>query len=611
MGKPARVRIYQLFLRLFGNTRSDAVPHGPLARNGVGRFCDLDDRALGSLRELGATHLWLLGMPRHATGSAHPGAGLEADDPDLLKGVAGSPFALRDVFDVCPDYAVDPGRRRDEFSNLVDRCHRNGLQVLVDFVPNHVARSHRTVVRPDLEFGRDDDRSVFHSPRNHFFYLQGDPPLRLPTVRDGFVVGPTCQALGGCDGLFDGERDFGRVTGNNVASWNPGPDDWYETVKLNYGFDFTRGPAAPRDHPTVDHPDVPIPSTWHRMDAVLAHWQAMGVDGFRCDMAHMIPVDFWRWAIRRARERETGAYFLGEAYDDDPAKTVEGDVLEALLGAGFDAVYDHRSYRVVKDVYDGPKWANDLDTGPGGDRSGDGFLRYAENHDEVRLANPGHWGGLGAPVGRPVTALLYALGRGPVLLHNGQEVGEPALQPLGHGGAHGRTSLFDYGSMPELARWVNGHRYDGGGLTPEQADLREWYGRLLKVSADPALSHGASLPLNPHNVDNPRFGRLPGETASGHWLHACLRHDRESGDTVLVVVNLHATAVLDDIRIRLTPAARDALAPPGLAGRIRWVDRLGGRDAVRFDRPVDGVRSDGVDLPPLPPLTAWYLGVCR
>ena len=421
----------------------------------------------------------------------------------------------------------------------------------------------------------------------------------------------TCRALGGCDGLFDGEREHGRVTGNNVVSWNPGPGDWYETVKLNYGFDFTRGPAAPRDHPTSDRPDVPIPSTWHRMDAVLAHWQAMGVDGFRCDMAHWIPVEFWRWAIGRARGRVAGTYFLAEAYDDDPAKAVEGDVLGALLGAGFDAVYDHRSYRLLKEIHDGPKWANDLDASGGGDMAGGGFLRYAENHDEVRLANPGHWGGVGPAVGRPVTALLYALGRGPVLLYNGQEVGEPALEPLGFGGDNGRTSLFDYGSMPELARWVNGHRYDGGRLTPEQAALREWYGRLLRVSADPAFSRGGYLPLNPHNVDNPRFGRLPGEPASGHWLHAGVRHDPESGDTVLVVVNLQATAALEDVRIRLTPAARDALVPPGLAGRIRWVDRLGGRDAVRFDRSVDGVRSDGVDLPPLPPLTAWYLGVCR
>jgi hypothetical protein len=200
-----------------------------------------------------------------------------------------------------------------------------------------------------------------------------------------------------------------------------------------------------------------------------------------------------------------------------------------LLHAGFDAVYDDPAYKRLKAIYDGPAWANDLDDGPREQTLLHGSLRYAENHDEVRLAAADQWGGIGAAVGMPVAAILYGLGRGPVLLYSGQEVGEPALGAEGFGGDDARTTIFDYWSMPELVKWVNGHRYDGGGLSEAQRQLRAFYTRLLGVIGEPAFRHGEFFPLNPANRDNPRFGRLPGEAASGHWLYAFLRHDRVSG----------------------------------------------------------------------------------
>jgi glycosidase len=475
-----RPRIYQLFLRQFSNVNETRKPNGTLAENGVGKFRDLNDAGLAALRELGITHVWLLGVPRQATATDYSKIGLPADDPDLLKGIAGSPFAIRDCFDVCPDYAEDPARRLEEFRTLVVRMHARGLKVILDCVPNHVARSYQSVVKPELSFGAQDDRSRFFSPGNNFFYLQGQPPLRLPTVRDGKPVSPTCQVIGGCDGLFDGERDHGKVTGNNVVSWTPNAGDWYETVKLNYGFDFTQGRHGPKEFPTASEPGKPVPDTWRKMDAVLAHWQALGVDGFRCDMAHWVPMEFWRWAIGRARERHPGAFFVAEAYDNDPNKLTDGNVLVALVEAGFDAVYDDQSCDILKDVYDGPKWANDLDRVLGAVAPLHQSLRYAENHDEVRLASPTQWSGLGAAVGRPVSAILFGIGRGPVLIYNGQEVGEPAMGAEGFGGDDARTSTFDYWSMPKLAGWVNGHRYDGARLAPEQRALRAWYAGLLR-----------------------------------------------------------------------------------------------------------------------------------
>lgn len=617
---PTRVRIYQVLPRLFGNTNETRKPNGTLAENGVGKFNDLNDAALDSLQAMGFTHLWLTGVLRQMTATDYPAIGLTPDDPDLLKGLAGSPYAIKDYFDLCPDLAVDPAHRLDEFKALLARLHARGLKAIIDFVPNHVGRAYASSVRPELSFGKDDDRTRFFAADNNFFYLRptdpgGGAPLRLPTLdAQGQPVSPTCRVLGAGDGRFDGEREFGRVTGNNVVSWAPMPHDWYETVKLNYGFDFTDPAKRRREYPHGSSgPDAarPVPDTWKKMDAVLAHWQALGVDGFRCDMAHLIPPEFWRWAIARARERQPDVYFVAEAYDDDPAKVPAGDgkparnVMVDLLDAGFDSVYDDPSLKILKGIYDGPKWANDLDDAHGGGSADPAranlfhrSLRHAENHDEVRLASRGNWGNVGPEVGRPVAAILYALGRGPAMLYSGQEVGEPAAGAEGFGGDDGRTSIFDYWSMPELAKWVNGGRYDGGRLSPAQRDLREFYGRLLHLVGEPAFTRGEFIPLNPANNGNPRFGRLPGETASGHWLYAFLRDDPASRQRFLVVVNLHPRETFLGVEVRIPVTFRP---PPGAAPAPPPRDRLGDTPAVwRAD-------SNVVELPALPPLTPCFL----
>jgi hypothetical protein len=177
----------------------------------------------------------------------------------------------------------------------------------------------------------------------------GGPPLKLPTA-----------GRPGCDGLFPPETEFGRVTGNNVVSWTPSIHDWYETVKLNYGHDFTTGRDT--SHlPGSDAAPAEVPKTWRTMDAILGYWQEMGVDGFRADMAHMVPMEFWRWVVKRCRERDPATFFCAEAYDDDPAKLTDGHVLDELLAAGFDAVYDDPSYDTLQGIHETAKWANDLD----------------------------------------------------------------------------------------------------------------------------------------------------------------------------------------------------------------------------------------------------------
>ena len=591
--------IYQLMVRTFGNTNETRKPHGTLAENGCGKFADLTPAALESLKLMGFTHLWLTGVLEQASGTAYPGR--PADDPDILKGIAGSPYAIKDYFDVCPDYAVDPETRLDEFKALLGRCQQHGLKVIIDFVPNHVARSYQSDVRPNLSFGADDDRSVFFSSDNHFYYLQphhpgGGPPLKLPTAGNS-----------GCDGLFEPETEFGRVTGNDVVSWGPSIHDWYETVKLNYGHDFTTG----RDTAHLPGPDASpevVPKTWRTMDEILGYWQDMGVDGFRADMAHMIPMEFWHWVLKRCRSRNPEVFFTAEAYDNDPAKLTEKQVLDELLQAGFDAVYDDPSYDVLEGLYDGGKWANDLDpltfTGRRFHRS----LRYAENHDEVRLANPGEWGGLGMKVGKPVSAVLFGMGRGPLMIYHGQEVGEPACGAEGFAGDNGRTSIFDYGSMPEFVKWVNGGRFDGGRLAEEQRDLRDWYGRLIRVTRERAFTTGEFYGLNHANKENPDFGRVEDESVSGHWLYAFLRRDTKTGQAFLVVANFHGSMSIEGVKIRIPYDAQMFL---GLSGCEAWKfsDRLDSTWSGEIEREL--LESDGVMLPVLAPCSAMMLEIRR
>lgn len=585
---PLRPAIYQLLVRTFGNTKPTRKLHGTLQENGCGKFSDINDAALDAIRDMGFTHVWLTGVLEQASGTAYPGR--PADPPDILKGIAGSPYAIRDYFDVCPDYAEEPGRRLDEFRELVARCHGHGLKVLIDYVPNHVARTYRSDVRPELSFGADDDVTKFFARDNHFYYLMpehlgGGPPLKLPTAH-----------LPGCHGRITEEMEFGRVTGNNAVTWAPSIHDWYETVKLNYGHDFTLGrDTSHLPGPEADPADVP--RTWRTMDEILGYWQEFGVDGFRVDMAHMVPMEFWRWEVRRARQRDPDVFFSAEAYDGDPAKLTDEDVLGELLAAGFNAVYDHPAYRALLGVYEDGNWLNDLDVLTLDNENFHRLVRYAENHDEVRLANPARWGGIGMLVGKPVSAVLFGISRGPIMVYHGQEVGEPAVGAAGFSGDDGRTSIFDYGSMPEFVPWVNGGRYDGGGLAEERRQLREWYGNLVRLMRQPAFAAGEFYGLNHVNADNPAFGRMDGEECCGHWLYAFLRHDGVSGQTFLVIANFHGSETFRGVRVRIPEHSWEFT---DRAERKEWTfrDRLDGEWSATA--PIESLAHDGLALPDLP-----------
>ncbi len=513
--------VYQLFVRHFSNFSQGRVPWGTRDENGCGSFSSIDDAALEAIARMGVTHLWLTGVLRHATQTSYPG--LPAAPACVVKGRAGSPYAVTDYFDVDPDLATRVECRLEEFRDLLARCRRWGMVPMMDFIPNHVSRCYASVVYPDRSFGRQDQRHVFFARDNTFYYLQTSDPA---------------QALILPEGEFEPERGCARVTGNNAATWTPGVYDWYETVKLNYGSDYRHGAHSAGALPGVLAPVSAVPRTWQIMNEVLQYWQDMGVGGFRCDMAHMVPMPFWRWAIANARLRDGGVFFMAEAYNDH-MKLTTGDVHEALLEVGFNGVYDSVSYQALRSLYEGGAWANDLDKLNQTNRplSLRG-VRYVENHAEPRMAAPSSWGGVGESVCRAAMVAQYASTCSPVLIYNGQEVGERAEGPGGFGGDNGRTSIFDYTHLPRLQHWTNGGRYDGALLTPSERDLRTFVTRLLPCLQHPALARGGFYGLNWANRENSRFGRESGETVSGHRLFAFLRHDRKSRTTVLVVCNL-------------------------------------------------------------------------
>ncbi|MFC5051062.1 alpha-amylase family glycosyl hydrolase [Rubritalea spongiae] len=512
-------------MRHFSNTNPARVVDGTIEQNGCGKFVEITTKALSEIKKMGFSHVWLTGVLEQSSATSY--LNIPADDPLLLKGKAGSPYAIRDYFDVSPDYAIEPDNRLEEFAELLDRCHEADLKVIIDFVPNHVSRSYHSDIQPDLNFGESDDPSRFFAWNNNFYYLEGDGPMYLP------------------GGIYDAEGR-GRVTGNNAATWNPSLSDWYETVKLNYGHDYTKGrdtQSLPEAEARLDE----VPDTWVKMDAILAYWQEMGVDGFRCDMAHMVPVEFWAWVTRRARLRDQQCYFMAEAYDGDPAKLTNKNVLEALLENGFDTVYDGDSYELVKSMVEHGRNATDLDELLWATERRDRMLRYAENHDEVRLASSHHWGGEGARIGKAVTAYLSGVGPSPFMVYNGQEVGEVGDGDEGFAKDDGRSSIFDYGQLPRLAAWVHEGVYDGGGLDEAQLALREWYVEWMNLMQEPAFVRGGVYGLNSANLENPRFA-LAGEEP-GKSLYAFLRHDPQSAQAFLVVINFNLHIDAEDVEI--------------------------------------------------------------
>jgi len=498
-GKPV---IYQVITRLFGNRNNTNKPWGSITENGVGKFSDFTDEALEGIREFGVSHIWYTGIPHHALIHDYTEFGISNDDPDVVKGRAGSPYAVKDYYNVNPDLAQNPARRLQEFSELVEKTHLHGMKVIIDIVPNHVARHYQSVSKPlgVTDFGETDNTSVEYDRDNNFYYIVGES-FEVPVFKDGY------QPLGGeSHPLADGEFDESpaKWTGNGTRKAQPDFDDWYETIKVNYGvrpdgsYDFERLPDEYRNRNYHEHyvfwQDREVPDSWKKFRDIALYWLDFGVDGFRYDMAEMVPLEFWSYLNSAIKQRNPGATLIAEVYNPD--------LYRDYISLGkMDFLYDK------VDFYDNMKLIMQ-ETAPTSsllpiiDAYSDidqHMLHFLENHDEQRIASPGFAGD--ASKGKPAMVVSSLIGKSATLLFFAQALGEDAQGDAGFGDPT-RTTLFDYWSVPSLQRWINDGRFDGGQLIEQEKSLREFYVKLLSFSANSPSLNSEYTDLHQYNLEN-------------------------------------------------------------------------------------------------------------
>ena len=453
--------IYQIFTRLYGNRNTTRQENGSIVENGCGKMNDFTPSTLKKIREMGVSHIWYTGIIRHATQTDYTAYGIPKNHPAIVKGKAGSPYAITDYYDIDPDLAVDVNHRMLEFEQLIERTHQAGMKVIIDFVPNHVARQYHSICKPEgvKDLGEEDNPKNGFDPQNNFYYCPGQ---RFTPYFD----------------LYHGEQEPyieepAKATGNDCFHNAPGTNDWYETVKLNYGLDYYAG--------RVGH-FTPIPNTWSKMTDILLFWAKKGVDGFRCDMAEMVPAAFWQWATDKVKFAYPQIIFVGEVYN--PAE------YRNYLAAGFDYLYDKVGmYDTLREVMQGHRSTHAI-TGAwqATDDIRDHMLYFLENHDEQRIASSFFVGD--AQKGVPGLVVSALLQQNPMKIYFGQEYGERGMEKEGFSGNDGRTTIFDYWSVDTIVRAAQRK------LTTQEKQLKTIYDKVISTATnEKAIVSGACFDL--------------------------------------------------------------------------------------------------------------------
>ena len=513
--------IYQLLPRLFANMNGNCIPNGTLAQNRAGKMNHITTHVLESIKELGITHVWYTGIIEHAHDADYTRYGIRRDNPHVVKGHAGSPYAIKDYYDVDPDIAVDVNRRMDEFEQLIARTHDTGLKAIIDFVPNHVAREYYSDAKPEgiRDLGVDDNNEMFFSPHNNFYYIPRQlfaPNIDLGSGKDAYIEFPA------------------KASGNDCFTAFPGQFDWYDTVKLNYGVDYGNG----------SHHFSPIPDTWFKMLHILRYWASKGVDGFRCDMVHMVPLEFWQWAIPNVKERYPNVIFIAEIYD-------VGLYRDFIHIGGFDYLYDKVNlYDTLRGIqcnnFSAARLTSCWQTVEG---IGGNMLNFLENHDEQRFGSKFYAGDPGLVT--PSLVVSSMISTGPMMIYAGQELGELANDAEGYSGHDGRTTIFDYWSIPTVRRWMNDGKCDESLLTGREIWLRNRYRTILNMCInEKAISRGRFFDLMYVNYSNP--------TLNPHKQYVFMRsYDNE---TLVIAVNFAASSC--DLQINIPQHAFETLNMP-------------------------------------------------
>ena len=496
----SKIIVYQIFTRLYGNKNQTCKPNGTIEENGCGKMNDFTPTVLKKISQLGVSHIWYTGVIRHATMTDYTRYGIPRQHPAVVKGRAGSPYAITDYYDIDPDLAVDVNRRMEEFEQLVERTHKAGMKVIIDFVPNHVARQYKSICNPRgvKDLGQGDTPDNGFDPQNNFYYCPGQ---RFTPNFD----------------LYHGENEPyieepAKATGNDCFHNAPGQNDWYETVKLNYGVDYYAG--------RVGHFD-PIPSTWKKMTDILLFWAAKGIDGFRCDMAEMVPAEFWAYATKKVKAKFPALVFIGEVYNPNEYRH--------YLDSGFDYLYDKVGmYDTMFQIIRGQQSTQAITSAwQQNDDIRNHMLYFLENHDELRIASDF----FAADARKAVPALVVnaLMQQNPFMLYAGQEYGERGMDREGFSGNDGRTTIFDYWSVGSLCRAAKKQ------LTADEQQLADVYQKVLNIARkDKAVSEGESFDLMYVNQQY-------------HRQYMFLRKSRTS--LLLVIANFDDNAAEVDVRI--------------------------------------------------------------
>ncbi|MFC1233526.1 alpha-amylase family protein [Vibrio sp. F74] len=477
--------IYHVFTRLFGNSENENIAWGTKERNGVGKFADFTELALRHIKALGVTHVWFTGVLHHALIGDYSDLGISDDHPSIVKGRAGSPYAIKDYYQVNPDLANDIEKRMDEFEALIKRTHHVGLKVIIDIVPNHVARQYHGLNNPDsvLDFGENDNTDLEYHRDNNFYYITNEP----------FQIPDEQIPLGGeaHSSLTPPYVEYpAKWTGNGSRSAKPNCDDWYETVKINYGIrpdgskDFPTLPTEFADKCYQEHNEFwqkqSVPDSWKKFRDIALFWIDKGVDGFRYDVAELVPVEFWSFLNSTIKNKKPDTFLLAEVYQPKLYR-------EFIHLGKMDYLYDKvglydtlktiiQKKKSVQSIVQIQKVLADIEHH---------MLHFLENHDEQRIASPEFAGN--ADLARPAMLISATISSSPTMIYFGQEVGEPGAENAGFG-QPSRTSIFDYIGVPHHQRWFNNGAFDGALLSNTEKELRYFYRSVLNYSLNsPAL----------------------------------------------------------------------------------------------------------------------------
>ena len=525
MKKQEKMIIYQVLPRLFGNDNNSNVINGTIQENGCGKLSAFTDKALKEIKNMGFTHIWFTGLLEHATQTDYSSYGISKDHPAVVKGKAGSPYAIKDYYDIDPDLADNVENRMKEMEELLERTHRAGMQVVIDFVPNHVARQYRSDSKPEgvVDLGEKDDIHTTYAVNNNFYYIPGQAfaPEFLAASEDTYSEFPA------------------KATGNDCFNAHPTRNDWYETAKLNYGIDFLSG-----GHTHFN----PIPDTWNKMYEILLFWASKKVDAFRCDMAEMVPVEFWAWVIPQVKEKYPSITFIAEVYDPYQYRN--------YLNIGrFDYLYDKVGlYDTLRRIVRGEQAAHSI-TGcwQAVDDIQQQMLNFLENHDEQRIASD--FFAADPRKALPAFVVSATMNSNPFMLYFGQELGEKGMDAEGFSGRDGRTTIFDYWSVESIRNWHSRGEFTGKLLTEEQKQLRDFYVQVLQLcSKNKAIQNGLFYDLMYLNFDRPNFN--PDKQYAymryyeNEWLLIVVNFDSVDVDTsIFIPAHVFDFFKIDDTKI--------------------------------------------------------------